>query len=101
MIFVRKFALIYFSKTNFVDRIVQDLSSSDENNVSKAMQESDVLLKGISKTGVDRTVINKSSSQEQVSPSKRKRSITTKIYSFFSCDRCVYECIRKRCERTR
>jgi hypothetical protein len=40
--------------------------------VSKAMQESDSLLKQISKTGVDRTVINKSSSealpQQQGSP---------------------------------
>jgi hypothetical protein len=39
------------------------------------MQESDVLLKEISKTGVDRTVINKTSSsepQQQISPSRRK-----------------------------
>ncbi len=44
------------------------------------MQESDVLLKEISKTGVDRTVINKSSSepppqQQQMPPSKRNRSM--------------------------
>ncbi len=39
------------------------------------MEESDVLLKEISKTGVDRTVINKSSSeppQQQISPSREK-----------------------------
>ncbi len=58
-----------------LDRIVQNLSSNDTNDVSKAMQESDVLLKEISKTGVDRTVINKSTSEQppppQMSPSKR------------------------------
>jgi hypothetical protein len=56
----------------FLDRLVQNLSSNDTNDVSKAMQESDALLKEISKTGVDRTVINKSSSesQQQISPGK-------------------------------
>ncbi len=53
-----------------IDRLVQNLSSNDTNDVSKAMEESDVLLKETSKIGVDRTVINKSSS-EQMSPSKR------------------------------
>lgn len=57
-----------------LDRLVQNLSSNDTNDVSKAMQESDVLLKQISKTGVDRTVINKTSSEQQqqpqISPSK-------------------------------
>jgi hypothetical protein len=56
------------------ERLVQNLSSDDTNAVSKAMQESDVLLKEISKTGVDRTVINKSSSdppqQQHTSPGK-------------------------------
>ena len=47
------------------DRLVQNLSSTDQQDVSKAMQESDVLLKGLSKIGVDRTVINKSSSDQQ------------------------------------
>jgi hypothetical protein len=56
------------------ERLVQNLSSDDTNAVSKAMQESDVLLKEISKTGVDRTVINKSSSgppqKQHTSPGK-------------------------------
>ncbi|CAF4265706.1 unnamed protein product, partial [Rotaria magnacalcarata] len=52
-------------------RVVQNLSSNDQHAVSKAMQESDTLIKEISKTGVDRTVINKSPPQptkEQISP---------------------------------
>jgi hypothetical protein len=78
----------YFSHSNdrffFLDRIVQNLSSDDTNDVSKAMQESDVLLKEISKTGVDRTVINKTSSpQQQTSPGKRNRfKITNTNISF-------------------
>ncbi|CAF5221511.1 unnamed protein product, partial [Rotaria magnacalcarata] len=52
-------------------RVVQNLSSNDQYAVSRAMQESDTLIKEISKTGVNRTVINKSPSQptkEQISP---------------------------------
>jgi hypothetical protein len=49
------------------------------------MQESDVLLKEISKTGVDRTVINKTPSpQQQTSPGKRNQfKITNTNISFF------------------
>jgi hypothetical protein len=54
------------------DRLVQNLSSNDADNVSKAMQESDVLLKGMSTTGVNRTVINRSSNDQQhQSPGRR------------------------------
>ncbi len=70
--------MFYFCYT---DRLVQNLSSNDANDVSKAMQESDVLLKETSKIGVNRTVINKSSSeqqQQQISPSKRISSIKRK-----------------------
>lgn len=65
----------------YTDRLVQNLSSNDANDVSKAMQESDVLLKETSKIGVNRTVINKSSSeqqQQQMPPSKRISSIKRK-----------------------
>ncbi|CAF4438404.1 unnamed protein product, partial [Adineta steineri] len=48
----------FLSKVDDIHRLVQNLSSNDTNDVSKAMQESDVLLKEISKTGVNRTVIN-------------------------------------------
>ncbi|CAF1262047.1 unnamed protein product [Rotaria sordida] len=61
----------FLSKIDDIHRIVQDLSSNDPNEVSKAMEQSDVLLKDTSKTGVDRTIINKSSSestQQQMSP---------------------------------
>ncbi|UJR31847.1 hypothetical protein I4U23_019323 [Adineta vaga] len=53
----------FLSQVDDIHRLVQNLSSNDTNDVSKAMEESDVLLKQISKTGVDRTVINKSPSQ--------------------------------------
>ncbi|CAF0915497.1 unnamed protein product [Adineta steineri] len=53
----------FLSKVDDIHRLVQNLSSNDTNDVSKAMQESDVLLKEISKTGVNRTVINKSPSE--------------------------------------
>jgi hypothetical protein len=58
-----------------IDRLVQTLSSDDKNDVSKAMEESDELLKTIPKIGVNRTVINKTSSsesQQQTSPGRRK-----------------------------
>ncbi|CAM4885913.1 unnamed protein product [Rotaria socialis] len=61
----------FLSKVDNIHRVVQDLSSNDQHAVSKAMQESDTLIKEISKTGVDRTVINKSPSQpakEEISP---------------------------------
>ncbi|CAF5079368.1 unnamed protein product [Rotaria sp. Silwood1] len=63
----------FLSKIDDIHRIVQNLSSNDTNEVSKAMEQSDVLLKEISKTGFDRTIINKSSSestqqQQQMSP---------------------------------
>ncbi len=80
------------------DRLVQNLSSGDANDVSKAMQESDKLLKDLSKTGVDRTVINKSTSdqQPQISPGKRKINESDKHTDTF-LSRCIYVCIRKRC----
>ncbi|CAF2695229.1 unnamed protein product [Rotaria sp. Silwood2] len=62
----------FLAKVDDIHRIVQNLSSDNANEVSKAMEQSDVLLKEISKTGFDRTVINKSSSestqQQQTSP---------------------------------
>ncbi|CAF0877328.1 unnamed protein product [Adineta ricciae] len=61
----------FLSKVDDIHRLVQDLSSNDAKDVSKAMEESDALLKQITRTGVDRTVINKSpsqpSSQDQMS----------------------------------
>lgn len=67
---IRKENSFNFFKLNFsffclLDRLVQNLSSDDKTDVSKAMEESDQYLKQVSKTGVNRTVINKSSSEEQ------------------------------------
>ena len=86
MIFVckNKF-LIRFSNEFFLDRLVQNLSSNDTKDVSKAMQESDVLLKEISKAGFDRTVINTSPSEsqkQQTSPGKENKSEKEKVRIF-------------------
>ena len=95
MIFVRKLndnmlSNLLIQRFFFVlDRIVQNLSSDDKNNVSKAMEESDALLKEVSRTGVDRTVINKISSepsQQQISSSKNLRFRYEIIFVIFLID---------------